>query len=133
MDNNGITVAIIDDDEGVRKSLCFVLELDGFTVHQFESPAALFAKLGNEAIDCFIVDLCMPEASGLTLCAQLREGGVRTPVILITAHYDPAIEGEARRMGIYRVLRKPFSGDILPRLIQDAIADFRAGGNSTGN
>jgi two-component system response regulator FixJ len=133
LDNKNTIVALIDDDEGVRKSLSFVLELDGFIVHQFESAAALFAKLGNESIGCFIVDLCMPEASGLTLCEQLRVAGVHTPVILITAHYDAAVEDAARKLGVYRVLRKPFSGEILPRLIHAAIAEGRDSATFTPN
>jgi two-component system response regulator FixJ len=133
LEHNGITVAVVDDDEGVRKSICFILELEGFTVHTFESAAALFAKLANESIDCFIIDLCMPEASGLVLCEQLRVAGVQTPRILIAGNCDTEVEEAARRLGIYRVLQKPFSGEILPRLIHEALARHQGNGISAPN
>jgi two-component system response regulator FixJ len=117
-----ITVAIVDDDEGVRKSLGFILELDGFKAHQFESSAAFLAMIGGKSIDCLIVDLCMPESTGLVLTAQLREIGIQIPVILMTAHFDPKIEAEAQKLGIYKVMHKPFSGNPWPELIPAAIA-----------
>lgn len=123
MNPEKITVAIVDDDEGVRRSLGFVLELEGFIVHQFESPAAFLAMLGEQKMDCLVVDFYMPETTGLTLSAQLREIGVQVPIILVTASHDPHIDEKAKQLGVHKVLRKPFTGDLLPQLIHAAIAD----------
>ncbi|TAL03257.1 MAG: response regulator [Rhodospirillaceae bacterium] len=116
------TVVIIDDDNGVRNSVRFLLELDGFAVEDFGSAASFFSKCDLENIDCLIVDQSMPETTGLTLTAQLRAIGSKLPVILITALPDPEIIEQARGVGIYKVLRKPFPDNVLPKLILEAIA-----------
>ena len=77
---------IVDDDADMRTLLAEYFRRLGFEVTEKESgPAALQAASGNR-FDCFIFDVAMPEMSGLELLKKMRERGVDTPTLFLTAH-----------------------------------------------
>lgn len=99
-------VAIIDDDDAVRNSLQFLLEVVGYPVVAFASAAEfLEADAGNLA--CLILDQHMPNMTGLELAVRLRADGVDMPIMLITGSPSPDMVARAAELGIDRVLEKP--------------------------
>ena len=99
-------VAIVDDDDGVRNSLCFLLEVAGHTVETFASAAEfLEAELGR--IACLILDQHMPGMTGLELAEHLRTAGSLIPILLITGSPSPYITARALELGVTRVIEKP--------------------------
>ena len=98
-------VAIVDDDDGVRGSLRFLLEVVGHTVEAFAS-AAEFLESDLPNIACLILDQHMPEMTGLELAERLRNDGINIPILLITGSPSPVIIAGAAELGI-RVLEKP--------------------------
>jgi two-component system response regulator FixJ len=105
-------VAIVDDDQAVRESLKFLLEIIGRAVETFAS-AAEFLKAEQQHLACLILDHHMPEMTGLELVERLRAGGSGIPILLITGLPSPAIATRAAELGI-RVLDKPLTeGDLL--------------------
>jgi FixJ family two-component response regulator len=98
-------VGIVDDDEPVRDSLRFLLEVVGYEVETFASAAELLAR-ETDKLTCLIVDHHMPQTTGLDLVRRLRAAGTDVPVLLITGAPSPSIVARAAELGV-RVLEKP--------------------------
>ena len=99
-------VAIIDDDDAVRNSLRFLLEVVGYSVAGFAS-AAEFLEAEPTGFACLILDHHMPNMTGLQLADRLRADGVSIPILLITGSPSPDMVVRAAELGIDRVLEKP--------------------------
>ena len=100
------TVAIVDDDEAVRHSLRFLLEVIGHKVETF-AAADEFQKAEPDKLLCLIVDQHMPGMTGLELAERLRAAGNTVPIMLVTGAPSPAIHARAAELGIDEVLEKP--------------------------
>jgi two-component system response regulator FixJ len=92
-------VHIVDDDEGLRESLAFLLHSASLEVRSFESAKAFLDKLPHAMPGCVITDVRMPDMSGIELLRRLKELKVGVPVIVITGHGDIALAVEAMKMG----------------------------------
>ena len=99
------TVAVVDDDQAVRDSLRFLLEVIGYTVEIFAS-AAEFLQANVRHFACLILDHHMPNMTGLELARRLRADGAVIPILLITGSPSPTIAASAAELGI-EVLDKP--------------------------
>lgn len=100
---------IVDDDFEMRTLLAEYFRRLGFEVAEKESAAAALQTVTTESFDCFILDVSMPEMSGIELLKKLRERGIDTPALFLTAHdmLDEKVAGfEA---GADDFLAKPFS------------------------
>lgn len=99
-------IAVVDDDDGVRYSLCFLLEIFGHKVEAFASaPEFLAADIAE--IGCLILDHHMPHMTGLELAAHLRASKNPIPILLVTGAPSPAIVARAAELGVCNVLEKP--------------------------
>ena len=105
------TVAVVDDDQAVRDSLRFLLEVIGYTVEIFAS-AAEFLLANVRHFACLILDHHMPDMTGLELARRLRADGAVIPILLITGSPSPTIAANAVELGI-KVLDKPPSEEAL--------------------
>jgi two-component system, LuxR family, response regulator FixJ len=110
------TVAIVDDDDAVRDSLQFLLEVMGYRVTTFAS-AAEFLDADQQHLACLVVDHHMPEMTGLEMAERLRADGACLPTLLVTGSPSPAIVARAFELGIARVLEKPSSDEDLLEFI----------------
>jgi len=106
-------VHIIDDDEGLRESLAFLLRSAAFEVKSFESAKAFLDVLPHAAPGCIITDVRMPDISGIELLRRLKELKIGVPVIVITGHGDVALAVEAMKIGAADFFEKPFDDDLL--------------------
>jgi FixJ family two-component response regulator len=114
------TVFIVDDEENSRKALYRLFLSAGFAAHTFESAAAfLEADLPWEGA-CLILDLRMPEMSGLELQNRLRAKGITMPIIFYTGYADVPVAVRAMQAGAFEVIEKPFSGDLLIERVKQA-------------
>jgi len=106
-------VAVVDDDDAVRDSLRFLLEIAGYAVATFASGAEFLkdAPLGD--LTCLVVDQHMPDQTGLQLVGRLRAQGVDLPVALITGSPTPDVLRQAQMLGVAKVLEKPLDDDVL--------------------
>lgn len=104
---NTITVALIEDDESVRRSLARLLTSAGLCSHLFSSALDFLASPLKEAIDCVITDLRMPGLDGLQLQAALGQASPHLSIIFITGHGDVPASVEAMRKGALDFLEKP--------------------------
>ena len=107
------TVAVVDDDRGVRDSLRFLLETAGHAVETYASGARFLAEADPARFACLVLDQRMPQVAGLDLLALLRGRGVATPTLLIVSAPSPAVSLRAAELGVRRVLEKPLARDDL--------------------
>ncbi|HEX3936893.1 MAG TPA: response regulator FixJ [Xanthobacteraceae bacterium] len=114
-------VHVIDDDEGLRESLAFLLRTAGITVKSFSSAAAFLDTLPDAELSCIITDVRMPDISGIDLLRRLKEIKVAAPVIVITGHGDVALAVEAMKIGAVDFLEKPFDDEVLLSSVEAAL------------
>jgi two-component system, LuxR family, response regulator FixJ len=100
-------VIVVDDDSGVRNSVEFSLNVEGFAVRAYGCARDLLDSIDPLECACFVIDQNMPGMVGLDLIAKLRERRISTPAILITGHPSAAVIDRARRADV-RILEKPF-------------------------
>jgi FixJ family two-component response regulator len=101
-------VAIVDDDEALCSSLVDLMRSVGYRAEPFYSAETFLISANRPSLDCVIADVHMPGMGGLNLLRELREQGILTPVILITALPDKHLDDEASSRGALCLLRKPF-------------------------
>lgn len=115
------TVYIVDDDPSVRHSLTWLIESVGQRVQTYDSPSAFLAEYQEGGAGCLILDVRMPETSGLDLQEQLIKSGFTLPVIIITGHADVPMAIRALKAGAFDFIEKPFNDQLLIERIQQAI------------
>ncbi len=114
-------VAVVDDDEAVRRALSRLVRSLGFEVEAFESGQAFLDALPARRPDCVVLDLHMPNVSGFEVQARMAKAGLRVPVIVITGHDSPEAEARALSGGASAYLRKPLDGQVLREAIHAAV------------
>lgn len=114
------TVAIVDDDASVLKALKRLLSTRSLTAEIYDSGAQFLASLAEQIPDCLILDLQMPNMSGLELQQKLVSRGIRIPTIFVTAHSDAATRGRCEATGAVAFLAKPVPHDALFAAIEAA-------------
>lgn len=100
-------VLLVEDDEGVRRSLTLLLRSWGYTVDVFRSGAEVLSLRKLPTPDCMVIDYKMPHLDGLDLLPQLRAAGMTAPAILITGFYSNSLADRAKKLGFCSVIEKP--------------------------
>lgn len=116
------TISVVDDDRDLRESLVALLEALGHPVRSFASAREFRAGLNPRDGGVLIVDMYMPEETGLELCQSLFRDGVRLPVIFITAHANVTTAVAAMKSGAIEFLEKPFDRQTLVAHVRKAVA-----------
>jgi two-component system response regulator FixJ len=114
-------VHIIDDDEGLRESLAFLLRTAGIEGKSYASAKAFLDALPDLSLSCVITDVRMPDMSGIDLLRRFKELKVAVPVIVITGHGDVALAVEAMKIGAVDFLEKPFDDEVLLASVDAAL------------
>lgn len=127
MSDEAPTVFIVDDDPGVRESLCLLMTSAGLSCRGYASARAFLAAYEPEVPGCLLLDLRMPGMSGTALQAEMERRGATLPIVFLTAHADVPTAVGAVRAGAVDFLQKPVEDARLLRCIQDALGiDSRA-------
>jgi len=113
-------IAIIDDDPFVLRGLARLLRTRALHPKTFESAAVFLAALSEGLPECLIVDLQMPEMSGLELQQHLSSIGIEIPTIVITGHGDVQARERCECAGAIAFLKKPLQEATLFAAIQKA-------------
>lgn len=123
-------IAIVDDDESVRKAFVRLLRAAQLEAEGFSSGPAFLRSLAVRQPDCLVLDLHMPGLSGFDLQRQLAGTQMRFPIIIITAHDEPMLREHCLADGAVDYLRKPLRGGTLLRSIRTALEQNRANRHS---
>jgi len=114
-------IAVVDDDDAIRKALSRLLRACGFGVECFASGQAFLAALPSAQLDCVLLDLQMPEMDGLEVLVWVRDRAPDLPVIIITAHDEPGMRANCLAGGASAYLPKPIDEAVLQQAIADAV------------
>jgi FixJ family two-component response regulator len=116
------TVFLVDDDPSVRRGLARLVGVSGFVTESFDSASDFLAaeRFGNPG--CIVLDVQMPEMTGLELQDALERVGCTLPIIFLSAHGDVPITASVMKKGAVDFLTKPVDCDDLISAIKRAIA-----------
>ena len=120
------TVFIVDDDAGMRQAIQDLVESVGLRAESFSTGEDFLKKQRTADPCCLVLDVRLPEMSGLDFQRQLTEIGVQIPIIFITAHGDIPMSVRALKSGAVEFLTKPFRDQDLLDAIQQALQRDRA-------
>lgn len=102
------TIFVVDDDDGMRRALGTLLSTVGYKTAVFSLPREFLAQFKADEPGCLILDIRMPQMSGLEVQQQLNRAGAMLPVIFITGHGDVPMAVQAMKEGAFQFIQKPF-------------------------
>lgn len=114
-------VYIVDDDDGMRRAITVLITTIGYQPVAFARPAEFLAKYDPGQPSCLVLDVRMPEMSGLEVQQHLNKAGSMLPVILISGHGDIPMAVQAMKDGAFDFLQKPFRDQELIDRINGAL------------
>ena len=106
-------VAVVDDDESVRNAISRLLRVCEFKPYTFASGQEFLDSLTLRCTVCLLIDLDMPDMSGLDVLRALDDVADRLPVIIISGHDDPTARAQCFAAGAKAYLCKPFDDSVL--------------------
>ena len=115
------SICILDDDASVRHSIVQLLDSDGLKALSFEDAEVFFGYARSHPVSLALVDVRMPETSGLQVQARLRQVSPKTKVIMMTGRETPAIRAAALQAGAFGFLVKPFDDEAFLCLVRQAL------------
>jgi CheY-like chemotaxis protein len=118
-----LRLLVVDDEPMVRTITKRLLGLRGHDVIAVHGGLQALDVMGDDAFDCVVTDLSMPEMNGRELASKVRDLYPCTPVILLTGDTDPDVEHNT----VSAVMRKPFNADKLDTLLQEIVANGPGG------
>ena len=113
-------VAIVDDDEAIRRSLSRLLKSFSYDPRAFASGGDFIANLGSANPQCVLLDQHMPGMTGLAVLRRLKEGGSKVPVVVITGHDELGLAQKCLDAGASDYLVKPVEALTLIAAIRQA-------------
>jgi FixJ family two-component response regulator len=120
------TVFIIDDDRGMRQAIQELVESVGLRAESFATGEEFLKRKRTNDTSCLVLDVRLPQMSGLDFQRRLTEIGSQIPIIFITAHGDIPMSVRALKSGAVEFLTKPFRDQELLEAIQQALQRDRA-------
>ena len=117
----GTLIAVVDDEESVRKALQRLIRSAGFDVETFPSGAEFLTSMQHHEPACLVLDLHMPGVNGFDVQDELNQARVHLPVVVITGHDTPSARIRAMTQGAAAYLCKPVDEAMLMRAINEAL------------
>lgn len=115
-------IAVVDDEEPIRKALKRLLRAAGLEAEGYASGQAFLDGAAARRPDCVLLDLHMPSMSGEQVLGQIRRMSGRPPVVVITAHDTPETREQCLAAGAAAYLRKPLDDRLLLNAISAALS-----------
>ena len=115
-------IAVVDDEEPVRKALSRLMCTAGYDVEAFASGAAFLASAAQHPPDCLVLDLHMPDMNGFEVQTRLTRSVPALPVVFVTGYDIPEARERVLSAGAAAYLRKPLDAQTLLDTIATAIA-----------
>ncbi len=120
------TVVVVDDDISIRESLELLIEHEGWKPALFESAQAFLVRLPHLVPSCLILDVNLPDLSGLDIQQHLVDTKFSTPIIFVTGYGDVPTSVRAMKAGAAEFLSKPLEDAVVIPAIRDAVARGQA-------
>jgi FixJ family two-component response regulator len=119
------TVYVVDDDEGVRDSLQWLLEGKDYRVRCYDSAESFLSRYDPREVACLIVDIRMGGMSGMELQDRLIERKSPLPIVFITGHGDVPMAVSTMKKGAMDFIQKPFQEEALVSLVERMLEQAR--------
>jgi RNA polymerase sigma factor (sigma-70 family) len=116
-------VFLIDDDPAIRDLLTLFLARAGLTVESYASARLFLEAYNPDQPGCLVLDVSMPDMSGLELQEALSAKQIHIPIIFITGHGDIPMSVRAIKAGAVDFLEKPFKKEILLARVREALKE----------
>lgn len=123
--NEDAVVVVVDDDQAVRDSIAMLLDAEGLAVRTFDSARSFLASWDRREAGCLIVDLRLPDLSGLELQRRLARDDHAPPIIFLTGFGTVPEAVHALKAGAMDFLEKPFDPAALLARVHEALARDR--------
>jgi FixJ family two-component response regulator len=120
------TVVVVDDDISVRESLELLIQDQGWQPALFESAQEFLTRLPSIVPSCLILDVNLPDLSGLDIQQRISDGQSSAPIIFITGYGDIPTSVRAMKAGAAEFLTKPLDDETLIRSIREAVLRSQA-------
>jgi two-component system response regulator FixJ len=114
-------VFVVDDDPAMRDSLRWLIESTGLQVETFADAQTFLARIRPDVPGCLVLDIRMPDMSGLDLQAELGRRSVGLPTIMVTGHAEVPMAVRAVKAGAIDFIEKPFSDQLLLDRVRQGI------------
>lgn len=114
-------ILVIDDEAGIRSSLKGILEDEGYAVSTTDSGEAGLDILRNENFNLVLLDIWLPQMSGLDVLEKIRKSEEETQVVMISGHGSIATAVKATKLGAFDFLEKPLSLDKVVLTVKNAL------------
>lgn len=124
-----MNVLVIDDTKNIRLLLTKCLELEGYSVTTAANGTEALALIAEKRFDLIFLDVRMPEISGTEVLHRIRELGIHTPVIMITAFGTVKNAVECTQLGAVAYLQKPFTENKVKQVLAEVL-HFKPEGSS---
>jgi DNA-binding NtrC family response regulator len=123
-DQSSLRVLVVDDESLIRWAVVETLTQAGHEVLEAgDGGSALLAlRDAKEHVDVVLLDLRLPDCADLTVLSRIRSQSPDSAVVVMSAHATPEIAAEARALGVYDVLAKPFDVNGCERVLRQAYA-----------
>lgn len=115
-------ILVVDDTKNIRLMLSKCLQLEGYEVRAVENGKLALNLVERETFNLIMMDIKMPELSGTEVLRQMRQRGIMTPVIIMTAYGTIKNAVDTTKLGAIAYLQKPFRADKITKLL----AEFEA-------
>src|SRR6266850_4843761 len=103
------SILIVDDERGIRETLCAVMEDEGFVAEAVSTGEDCLKALGRRAYGCILLDVWLPRIDGLETLKQLRALGSDAAVVIISGHGNIETAVRATKLGAFDFIEKPLS------------------------
>jgi len=122
--SDNFRLLVVEDDLDTRDMFDFLLTAQGYHVLSAANGGAALANATFHPVDAIILDLCLPDIDGISLCRLFRHNlGTNVPIILLTADSRQGLKAMAREAGITEFLLKPFHPSDLIECVQQHLGD----------
>ncbi len=115
------TVVVVDDDDQVRESLAALIQSMNLEVECFASGQEFLDSYSADRPGCIVLDLRMPQLSGLDVIDELASRNIQSPVIMISGHGDIPAAVSAMKAGAVDFFEKPYRGAALMESVRRAL------------
>jgi DNA-binding NtrC family response regulator len=115
------SILIVDDEPNVRLTYRTALETEGLDVREAPDGLAALDAMSERQFDLAILDMRMPEVSGLELLERMRQQGIETPVVIVTAYGDVPHAVRAMKLGAIDFLEKPLTPETLRAMVAEIL------------
>lgn len=115
------TVAVVEDDPGLREAIRFALDAEGYPVRIFKSGEDLLEAGDLDQVGCFVFDQRLPGMDGLPLAKELHSRGAVARCVIITTRPSPELRQECWALGV-PIVEKPILGESLNACIRGLLA-----------